>query len=228
MGVLHKLVFILSKLDPGNQRWKARQLAKASKIPDAAMRERVLDDIEQTFGADELDYGRKLYLIENCIDGVDIQPIAVQIAKLRCFISLVMDQKINPRAENLGIRSLPNLETRFVAANTLIGLVRPVQQLLRSPKVDAKEAELRHMCEHHFLARTPATKAKYREQDAKLRADIAELLRNDGWDLATARKLATWTPTTRMLRPSSLTRNGCSGKQMGSMSSSGILRMDES
>jgi adenine-specific DNA-methyltransferase len=194
MGILHKLVFVLSKLDPGNQRWKARQLAKAAEIPDATVRERVLDDIEQTFGANELDYGRKLYLIENCIYGVDIQPIAVQIAKLRCFISLVVDQKIDPQRDNLGIRSLPNLETRFVAANTLIGLDRPVQQLLRSPDVDVKEAELRRVRERHFLARTPATKAKYREQDANLRTEITELLKNDGWDTATARKLASWDP----------------------------------
>jgi adenine-specific DNA-methyltransferase len=185
MGILHKLVFVLSRLDPGNQRWKARQLAKAAEIPDATVRERVLDDIEQTFGANELDYGRKLYLIENCIYGVDIQPIAVQIAKLRFFILLVVDQKINLLGDNLGIRSLPNLETRFVAANTLIGLDRPVQQLLRSPDVDIKEAELRRVRERHFLARTPATKAKYREQDANLGAEIAELLRRDGWDLAT-------------------------------------------
>jgi adenine-specific DNA-methyltransferase len=48
--------------------------------------------------------------------------------------------------------------------------------------------------EQHFLAHTPATKTKYHEQDAKLRAEIAELLRSDGWDLATARKLALWDP----------------------------------
>jgi adenine-specific DNA-methyltransferase len=194
MGVLHKLVFVLSKLDPGNQRWKARQLAKAAEIPDATVRERVLDDIEQTFGANELDYGRKLYLIENCIYGVDIQPIAVQIAKLRCFISLVVDQKINPQAENLGIRSLPNLETGFVAANTLIRLDRPVEQPIRDLVIEAKETELRRVRERHFLARTPTTKAKCREQDANLRAKIAELLKNDGWDTATARKLASWDP----------------------------------
>jgi len=91
MGILHKLVFILAKLDPGNQRWKAKQIAKAAEIPDATVRERVIEDIEQAFGKNELDYGRKLYLIENCIYGVDIQPIAGQIAKLRCFISLVVD-----------------------------------------------------------------------------------------------------------------------------------------
>jgi hypothetical protein len=55
-----------------------------------------MGDIEQTFGANELDYGRKLYLMENGIYGVDIQPIAVQLAKLRFFISMVVEQKINP------------------------------------------------------------------------------------------------------------------------------------
>lgn len=194
MGILHKLVYVLTKLDPGNQRWKDRQLAKANEIPDSTVRERVVSDIEQSFNANELDYGRKLYLIENCIYGVDIQPIAVQISKLRFFISLVVEQKVNSRAENLGVRPLPNLETKFVAANSLICLERPGQQLLRNLEIDAKEAELHRVRERHFLARTPTTKAKCREQDGNLRGEIAELLRRDGWDSTTARKLAEWDP----------------------------------
>ena len=194
MGILHKLVFVLGKLDPGNERWKARQLAKAGEIPDATVRERVLADIEQSFNANELDYGRKLYLIENCIYGVDIQPIAVQISKLRFFISLIVDQKVSGQAENLGIRPLPNLETKFVAANTLIGIERPGQQLLRNERIDDMEADLRRVRERHFSARTPPTKAKYREQDAGLRAEIAEKLKEDDWDTATATKLANWDP----------------------------------
>ena len=187
MGILHKLVFVLGKLDPGNQCWKAKQIAK---MDDPIMREQA----EKVFRENYEDYGRKLYLIENCIYGVDIQPFAVQISKLRFFISLIVDQKVNSQADNLGIRPLPNLETRFVAANTLIGLNRPGQQLLRNLNIDAKAAELRRVRERHFLARTPATKAKCREQDANLRDEIAELLKNDGWDTATARKLASWDP----------------------------------
>jgi hypothetical protein len=194
MGILHKLVFVLGKLDPGNQFWKARQLAKASEIPDATVRQRVMDDIEQTFGANELDYGRKLYLIENGIYGVDIQPIAVQIAKLRFFISLLVEQKIDPQADNLGIRPLPNLETKFVAANTLIGIVRPGQQWLRNLDIEHKEAELRQVRQDHFLAKTPKDKRTCREQDAALRAAIAELLKSDGWNAATACALAEWNP----------------------------------
>lgn len=235
MGLLHKLVHILGKLDPRNEQWKERQIARvrdamraAEKIEDATIRERTLKDlehqiasIEDAFARGELDYGRKLYLIENCIYGVDIQPIAVQIAKMRFFISLTVDQKVeqtilsanqsstsNPacvdRQErqtglsalpwNLGILPLPNLETKFVAANTLIGIERPPQAMLRNPQIDAKEAELRQIRERHFTARTPATKAKYRELDAKLRAEISQLLRADGFPRETTEKLANWNP----------------------------------
>ena len=88
MGVLHKLVTILGKLDPDNVRWKQTQLAKLDSAP---MRE----ELERAFADNNDDYGRKLYLIENCLYGVDIQPIAIQITKLRFFISLVCDQKTN-------------------------------------------------------------------------------------------------------------------------------------
>ncbi|MGB9755169.1 Eco57I restriction-modification methylase domain-containing protein, partial [Roseiflexus castenholzii] len=194
MGLLHKLVFILGKLDPRNERWKERQIAKAGEIPDATIREKVIADIEQAFAAGELDYGRKLYLIENCIYGVDIQPIAVQIAKMRFFISLTVDQKIDPSAPNRGIRPLPNLETKFVAANTLIGIERPAQLAFRNPKIDDLEQELKRVREQHFTARTQPTKQRCRERDAQLRAQIAELLKNDGWGGATAEHLAAWDP----------------------------------
>ena len=125
---------------------------------------------------------------------MDIQPIAVQIAKMRFFISLIVDQKIDDTQPNRGVRPLPNLETKFVAANSLISVNRPGQQLLRNHEIDAREAELRRVRERHFLARTPKQKSKCRDDDIKLRAEIAELLKGDGWDTATARRLASWNP----------------------------------
>ena len=115
MGVLHKLVHVLAKLDRRNEKWKERQIARvraaieeAEKIEDTVFRERSVEELEQqianiedAFERNELDYGRKLYLIENCIYGVDIQPIAVQIAKMRFFISLIVDQRVDPSAPNL-------------------------------------------------------------------------------------------------------------------------------
>ena len=194
MGVLHKLVFILNKLDPGNVKWKERQLAKAAEIPDATVRDQVIEDIEKAFTDNELDYGRKLYLIENCIYGVDIQPIAVQIAKLRFFISLVVEQTVDRAKPNLGIRPLPNLESKFVAANTLIGIEKPQQLLLHNPAIDEKEKQLSEVRDSLFTARTPATKRKYREQDRKLREEIVALLKSDGWNNVTASQLANWDP----------------------------------
>ncbi|MEN4013980.1 MAG: Eco57I restriction-modification methylase domain-containing protein [Bellilinea sp.] len=194
MGVLHKLVFILSKLDPGNQHWKQTQIDKAAEIPDPSVRERVIEDIEKSFTENELDYGRKLYLIENCIYGVDIQPIAVQIAKLRFFISLIVDQNADRTSPNLGVRPLPNLETKFVAANTLIGIERPQQMMLHNPQIDVKEKLLAEVRDALFTARTPATKRKYQELDQKLRGEIAALLKTDGWGSAAAAQLAGWDP----------------------------------
>lgn len=73
-------------------------------------------------GDEEDVYHRKLHLMENGIYGVDIQPIAAQISKLRFFISLLCDQKICKDAPNAGLDQLPNLEFHLVIANTLIPL----------------------------------------------------------------------------------------------------------
>lgn len=66
--------------------------------------------------------------------------------------------------------------------------------MLRNPRIDELEAELRRVRERHFLARTPTSKAKCREQDQKLRLEIAGLLKKDGWGDKTARQLAGWDP----------------------------------
>ncbi|MGE9268510.1 MAG: Eco57I restriction-modification methylase domain-containing protein, partial [Verrucomicrobiales bacterium] len=125
MGVLHKLVFILTKLDPQNEKWEKLQLKEAQKIENADERRQKIASIMSDFNDNYDDYGRKLYLIESTLYGVDIQPIAIQISKLRFFISLICDQKTNrDKAKNHGIRPLPNLETKFVAADTLIGLTQ--------------------------------------------------------------------------------------------------------
>ena len=150
MGILNKLVLILKKLDSENERWKQQQIEQASKISDPQSRKGALDVIDEVFSeANQYNnYGRKLYLIQNSIYGVDIQPIAVTIAKLRFFISLVIEQQPNeiPR-KNYGIRPLPNLETKFVAANTLIGLNELRESDLQSLLLNDAIQELRHKIE---------------------------------------------------------------------------------
>ena len=210
MGMLLKLVHVLGKLDPGNRQWKTRQVSRveqlmrdAEAIEDGEVRERVLadlrvqrNDIEDAFERNELDYGRKLYLIENCIYGVDIQPIAVQIAKLRFFISLIVNETIDSDRPNRGIRPLPNLETKFVAANSLIDIERPRQASLSTHDHEIRkiERELKRVRERHFHARTQETKDKCRAEDQALRARLGALLVQDGFLPGVAAKLAAWDP----------------------------------
>lgn len=196
MGILHKMVYILGKLDPNNEKWKQKQIDKISEITDPNIKETFLNDIEEAFEHNELDYGRKLYLIENCIFGVDIQPIAVQISKLRVFISLVIDQRTNNKKTNLGIRPLPNLETKFVAGDSLVGIEKPKVMMLslNMQKIDDLEKDLKKIREQHFSARTPKTKTKYREEDEKKRKEIADLLKEDGFNDKSTSILSNWNP----------------------------------
>ena len=190
MGVLHKLVYILTKLDPDNARWKQTQL---DKLDSVSMR----DELKRTFENNNDDYGRKLYLIENCLYGVDIQPIAIQLSRLRFFISLICDQKTNKnKAQNHGVSPLPNLETKFVAANTLIGLGEEVQMdLFKSPKVVKIEEELQKVRHKYFAVQERRKKLTLQRKDGELRGKLANELTQESFaDQETSNKLASWNP----------------------------------
>ncbi|MGC8756565.1 MAG: Eco57I restriction-modification methylase domain-containing protein [bacterium] len=121
MSILNKLVLLLFKLDPNNSLWKQRQIdAIKQNIKDPVVQNKLIDQVEKQFRDKNADYGRKLYLIEKCIYGVDIQQIAVEIAKLRFFISLLVDEKIDPDKPNYGIEPLPNLDFKLMQGNSLI------------------------------------------------------------------------------------------------------------
>ena len=188
MGVLHKLVFILGKLDPDNDRWKQTQLAKLDSAP---MRE----ELERAFAENNDDYGRKLYLIENCLYGVDIQPIAIQITKLRFFISLVCDQKTTRnKKENHGIRPLPNLETKFVAADTLIGLPISDKDLFIESLIAPIEKEIEDAYHGHFTIQRRDQKLALQKKIKALRLKLAEALAGSlgAVNAAKAKHLAEW------------------------------------
>lgn len=115
MGALHKIIIALQKLDPDASWWKQKQIEN---VPNALAKQMLKEKLD----GESADYVRKLGVIQNSIYGVDIQPIASEISKLRSFLSLVIDETIIDDAENRGIQALPNLEFKFVTANTLIGL----------------------------------------------------------------------------------------------------------
>lgn len=60
----------------------------------------------------------KLQILEKNIYGIDIEPMAVEISRLRAWLSIVVDADSNPST----LRPLPNLDFKFVCANTLTPL----------------------------------------------------------------------------------------------------------
>lgn len=124
IGALQKIVFILQQTDPDGQLWFKKQIKNTS--PEV---KRV---IEREFEHKNFDYIRKLGIIRENIYGVDIQAIATEISRLRCFLTLIADERIQDGTENRGIEPLPNLDFKFVTANSLIGL----------PKIDLSQQSM--------------------------------------------------------------------------------------
>lgn len=183
MGLLQRLVHVLHKLDPGNVRWKAAKLAT---LPQE-MREKA----ETVFREESFDYTRKLELIKDCVHGVDIQPSAIQISKLRFFLSLVIEQN-DPRH----VRPLPNLETKFVCANSLLGLPRPEGWELFQHQIEPHERALLDVRARYFFAQNQDEKDACRAEDLKFRQKLSEFIEGIGGSAAheLASAVAAWNP----------------------------------
>lgn len=203
MGILQQLVHVLRQLDPTNDMWKDFMIDLAieqSKLAFAedeeTERKARLADIEEAFNTsiNDPDYARKLYLIEHCIYGVDIQPIAVQISKLRFFISLVVDQKPTSDAtHNFGIRPLPNLESKFVAANTLIPVDYNASLFESTEEILSKKETLKELNHQIFLAKRNVDKQRLKKDIKDTRHELAKAIKDTGFvSQGAAQLLANW------------------------------------
>ena len=195
MGILQKMVYVIHKLDPQNDNWKQIQIQKISNDTKLTPKEKneLQKELLTVFDDNELDYARKLYLIENCIHGIDIQPIATQISRLRFFISLIVDQKVDGNKANFGVRPLPNLENRFVTANSLIGL-NDEQAYLSSKEVDELMLTLQKVRHDLFKAKTPKHKFELRQEDKRIRDELEQELLKLGFGKENAKLISTWDP----------------------------------
>ena len=202
MGALHKLTLALQRLDPNNQLWVKLQKERAKTRADMAFenrdqqeRDTELLEISETFERYSGNFGRKLYLIQNSIFGVDIQPVACQIAKLRFFISLAIEQEPKRDVDNFGIKPLPNLETRFVAADTLTATKeKPRQDDWILSQIETLKTKLSGNREKHFHATTRQKKLACRHEDRNLRSELSEALHSAGLPGNDANKIASWDP----------------------------------
>lgn len=210
MGLLHKMVYLLHKLDPDNQKWRQRQIdnliQKYRKEIDSSKDDKEKENLQSRLGEDVillkktfdeygLDYSRKLFLIERCIYGVDIQSIAIQISQLRFFISLLVDQVPDGNKENYGIQSLPNLENNFVAANSLIHL--GVQRnVFYDSTIEKFIKDIRDIHFHYFGTHNRQDKNRLRKREAELREKLGRDLREDHGD-EVAGMISKWNPYKR-------------------------------
>ena len=203
MGMLQMMVHVLRRIDPDNKMWHdlmveqaMNQAKQAFESNDDQERKDRLDDIENAFNrsVNDPDYARKLYIIEHCIYGVDIQPIAIQISKLRFFISLIVDQRpTDDAANNFGIRPLPNLEANFVVANTLIPVDYDSTLVDAVPEVRNYKEELKELNHKVFLAGRNYKKAQLKNKIKETRKALAKAIEDSGFvQPGVASLLASW------------------------------------
>lgn len=108
-------------------------------------------------------YHFKRECIENALYGVDIDPGAVEIAKLRLWLSLVVDED-----DIREIKPLPNLDYKIVCGDSLgsVGYVLPADLFV----------ELESLKRRYFDETSPGKK---KEEKARIDALIAQLTRNE-------------------------------------------------
>jgi len=147
-------------------------------------------------------YRTKLKIVRDVICGVDIQPMAVQITLLRFFLSLIQDISPDKQKKNFGIDPLPNLEVKFVCADTLIPLVTDrkdskghYQKMLENPVIRNTNKLLRDNRSQYFMASMIDRKHEIRQTDKTLRETLAIAMEGNGMIThETTKKMATWDP----------------------------------
>ncbi|MBO8166055.1 MAG: Eco57I restriction-modification methylase domain-containing protein [Kosmotoga sp.] len=171
MGLLQKIAYTLDKLDPNATEWKERQLRAVNPV--------FRNFIEEKFKNESASYIRKLGIIEHSIYGVDIQEIAVELSKLRVFLSLIVDANVNDNIhENRGVKPLPNLEFKFVCANTLGKLHESKdkkQQRLGDTSSDRDILKLKAIMERFFNS-YGNEKERLKDEFRKLQKKIAQAI----------------------------------------------------
>lgn len=192
MGALHKIVKLLQKLDKGAVWWKAKQKENAARVLDS----KYLNDFNEKIDNSNSDYARKLGVIQHSIYGVDIQPIAAEISKLRSFLSLIIDENIDDNAPNRGIEPLPNLEFKFVTANTLISLDEGKKGGMMTFDF-GETTELQNQLQqlrNTYLQASPQEKENLKQQFEQLQTQIYKNELKAGGQNKRAQQLAAWKP----------------------------------
>lgn len=107
-------------------------------------------------------YKSKISILERNIFGIDIEPMAIEISRLRAWLSLVVDET----ATSSNVKPLPNLDFKFICANSLVTLKDPGQLTIgEDPEMGNKLQEIRY---HYFSTESVAQKEKLKLKYIKL------------------------------------------------------------
>lgn len=104
----------------------------------------------------------KLSILQRNIFGVDIEPMAVEISRLRAWLSIIVEKD-----GALKIEPLPNLDFKFVCANTLVPLESGEYNLGLFSDFSLGE-QLATIRDKYFVATDVATKKKLRDDYSAL------------------------------------------------------------
>ncbi|WP_299326466.1 DNA methyltransferase [uncultured Helicobacter sp.] len=124
-------------------------------------------ELGEILGDTRSPYTRKLEILQSNIYGIDIQPMATEISRLRCFLSLILEEA--PR----DIKPLPNLEFKFLSANSLLPL--PQDSMLEYDGYQADKQKLESIRQDNFSADL-STRESLKQDYLKTAAHIARNL----------------------------------------------------
>lgn len=93
------------------------EIVSARKVLRKHLSKSYLDEIDIEDTTDLTDYYFKRHAIQESIYGVDIDASAIDVARLRLWLSMIVDEE-----DYETIETLPNLDYKIVCGNSLIGL----------------------------------------------------------------------------------------------------------
>ncbi len=164
MGMLEEMMQVLTTVDPEGKVWVAEMM----KSKDDEFREH----IAEMFADGQIRYVKKLGLLRSCLFGVDLLEYAIEITKLRCWLSLIVEQRVDFSKENYNLKPLPNLEFKFYKKNSLFRFYKDqnLNNLIDQIDNDKLLKELVNLENQYFIAKSDrhGTKEEIKDKIVKL------------------------------------------------------------
>ena len=170
MGMLEEMMQVLTTVDPEGKVWVAEMM----KSKDDEFR----DHISEMFADGQVRYVKKLGLLRSCLFGVDLLEYAIEITKLRCWLSLIVEQRVDFSRKNYNLKPLPNLEFKFYKKNSLFRFYKDqnLNNLIEQIDNDKLLDELVNLENQYFIAKRnhQGTKEEIKNKIVKLLERVVE------------------------------------------------------